>query len=241
MGMYWKLLRNSWDDFAVCAGVLAGLFLVAHIVTGVVLALFFDGTSLMLSGTILPIISGFLVVIYSMSYSGFQFSHLVRFGCTRRRALALTLCLEGTTALFCMALSALFTGLERLAAPALWQAITGSDGVYYGIDGWVALDETSPNALFVELIFLPLWGWFAIAVGAVAAGTLCGTILQRFGKKGMWVLWALWMAVCFAPQILDSYLEFLPDLTIVGSAGGVALLLALVWAIWYLLRAPVPQ
>lgn len=239
--MYWKLLRSCWDDFAVCAGVLAGLFLVTHIVTGVVLALFSDGTSLMLSGTILPIISGFLVVIYSMGYSGFQFSHLVRFGCTRRRALALTLCLEGTTALFCMALSALFTGLERLAAPALWQAITGSDGVYYGIDGWVALDETSPNALFVELIFLPLWGWFAIAVGAVAAGTLCGAILQRFGKKGMWALWAMWMAVCFIPQVFDSYLQFLPDLTLVGGAGGVGALLAFCWSVWYLLRAPVPQ
>lgn len=239
--MYFKLLRNCWDDFAVCAGVLAGFFLVAHIVTAVVLAFFFDGTSLMIAGMILPIVSAFLILIYSVSYSGFQFSHLVRFGCTRRRALALTLGCEIATALLCMALSALFTGLERLVAPALWQAITGSDGVYYGIDGWVSLDDASPNALFVEVFSLPLWGWFAIAIGTVAAGTLCGSILQRFGKRGMWVLWALWMAVCFVPQILDSYLAFLPDLTIVGGAGGVALLLALVWAIWYLLRAPVPQ
>lgn len=239
--MYWKLLRNCWDDFAVCTGILTGFFLVAHIITAVVLAFFFDGTSLMLSGTILPIISGFLVVLYSMSYSGFQFSHLVHFGCTRRRALALTLCLEGTTALFCMALSALFTGLERLAAPALWQAITGCEGVYYGVDGWVALDDISPDALFVEVFSLPLWGWFAIAIGGVAAGTLCGAILQRFGKKGMWALWALWMAVCFVPQILDSYLAFLPDLTLVGGAGGVGALLAFCWSVWYLLRAPVPQ
>ena len=38
--MYFKLLRSSWDDFAVCAGVLAGFFLVAHIVTAVVLSFF---------------------------------------------------------------------------------------------------------------------------------------------------------------------------------------------------------
>ena len=239
--MYWKLLRSCWDDFAVCAGVLAGFFLVAHIVTAVVLALFSDGTSLMIAGMILPIVSAFLILIYSVSYSGFQFSHLVRFGCTRRRALALTLGCEIATALLCMALSALFTGLERLVAPALWQAITGSDGVYYGIDGWVSLDDASPNALFVEVFSLPVWGWFAIAIGTVAAGTLCGSILQRFGKKGMWVLWALWMAVCFVPQILDSYLAFLPDLSIVGGAGGVALVLAFGWSVWYLLRAPVPQ
>ena len=237
--MYWKLLRSCWDDFAVCAGVLAGFFLGAHIITAVVLAFFSDGTSLMLSGTLLPIISGFLVVIYSISYSGFQFSHLVRFGCTRRRALALTLGLEGAASLFCMVLSALLTGLERLAAPALWQAITGSDGVYYGIDGWVALDETSPNALFVELISLPLWSWFAIAIGGVALGTLCGTILQRFGKKGMWVLWVLWMAACFVPQIFD--LHQLVTLPMLGTGGGLVLVLAFGWSVWYLLRAPVPQ
>lgn len=244
--MYWKLLRSCWDDFAVCAGVLAGFFLVAHIVTAVVLAFFFDGTSLMLSGTLLPVISAFLVVIYSISYSGFQFSHLVRFGCTRRRALALTLGLEGATSLFCMVLSALFTGLERLAAPALWLALTGRQGIVYGLEGLLIPEgSVSPFAqsdtLFVELFTLPLWAWFAMAIGGVGVGTLCGTILQRFGKKGMWVLWALWMAVCFVPQILDSYLDFLPDLTVLGSAGGAALLLALVWAVWYLLRAPVPQ
>ena len=239
--MYFKLLRNSWDDFAICAGVLAGFFLVAHIVTAVVLAFFFDGTSLMISGMILPIVSAFLILIYSLSYSGFQFSHLVRFGCTRRRSLALTLGTAATVTFFCMALSALFTGLERLFAPALWQAITGCEGVYYGVDGLVLLEDFSSNALFVEVFNLPLWGWFVIPLATMAMGVLCGTILHRFGKKGLWALWALWMSVCFVPQILDSYLDRLPDLALVGACGGVALVLAFGWAVWYLLRAPVPQ
>ena len=117
--MYFKLLRSSWDDFALCAGVLAGFFLVAHIVTAVVLAFFSDGTSLMISGMILPIVSAFLILIYSLSYSGFQFSHLVRLGCTRRRSLALTLGAAAAVALFCMLLSALLAWLELSLAPSL--------------------------------------------------------------------------------------------------------------------------
>lgn len=239
--MYFKLLRNSWDDFAVCAGVLAGFFLVAHIVTAVVLAFFFDGTSLMLSGMILPFVSGFLILIYSLSYSMLQFSILVRFGCTRRRSLALSLGMAAIVALLCMGLSALLAGLERLFAPALWQAITGCKGVYYGVDGLVLLEDFSSNALFVEVFTLPLWGWFAIPLATMAMGVLCGTILHRFGKKCLWVLWALWMSVCFVPQILDPYLDQMPDLTTLGIGGGVALVLAFGWAIWFLLRAPVPE
>lgn len=239
--MYVKLLRSSWDDFAVCAGVLAGFFLVAHIVTAVVLSFFFDGTSLMISGMILPIVSAFLILIYSLSYSMLQFSILVRFGCTRRRSLALSLGMAAIVALFCMALSALLAWLERLAAPALWQALSGCDGIDYARNGHVLVETHGSNALFIEIFSLPLWGWFVIPLAAMAMGVLCGTILHRFGKKGMWALWALWMSVCFIPQILDPYLDRMPDLTTLGIGGGVALVLAFGWAIWFLLRAPVQE
>lgn len=216
--MYFKLLRSSWDDFALCAGVLAGFFLVAHIVTAVVLAFFSDGTSLMISGMILPIVSAFLILIYSLSYSGFQFSHLVRLGCTRRRSLALTLGAAAAVALFCMLLSALFTGVEGLLVSIR--------------------RDVPPNT---EIFSLPLWAWFAIPLAAMAMGALCGTILHRFGKKGMWALWVLWMSVCLVPQVFNSYLDRLPDLTLPGIASGAALVLAFGWAVWYLLRAPVPE
>lgn len=212
--MYFKLLRSSWDDFALCAGVLAGFFLVAHIVTAVVL----DGTSLMISGMILPIVSAFLILIYSLSYFGFQFSHLVRFGSTRRRSLALTFGVAATVALFCMLLSALFTGVEGLLVSIR--------------------RDVPPNT---EIFSLPLWAWFAIPLAAMAMGALCGTILHRFGKKGMWALWVLWMSVCLVPQVFNSYLDRLPDLTLLGIGSGAALVLAFGWAVWYLLRAPVPE
>ena len=125
--MYFKLLRSSWDDFALCAGVLAGFFLVAHIVTAVVLAFFSDGTSLMISGMILPIVSAFLILIYSLSYSGFQFSHLVRLGCTRRRSLALTL---GAAA------------AVRKISPSLWKKAGG------------ALSSGALNTLVLSMPFL---------------------------------------------------------------------------------------
>lgn len=179
--MYVKLLRSCWDDFAICAGVLGGFFLATHIITAVVLAFFFDGTSLMISGMILPIVSAFLILIYSLSYSGFQFSHLVRFGCTRRRSLALTLGLEGTVTLFCMGLSALLIGLERLAAPILWQALSGCDGIDYARNGHVLVETHRSNALFIEIFSMPP----------------CGG-----GSPSPWERW--WRAPCAAPSSTAS-------------------------------------
>lgn len=107
--MYVKLLRSCWDDFAICAGVLAGALLLSLLPS-----ILFSSPPLMISGLILPIVSAFLILIFSLSYFGFQFSHLVRFGSTRRRSLALTFGLAATVALFCMLLSALLTGVEGL-------------------------------------------------------------------------------------------------------------------------------
>ena len=111
--------------------------------------------------------------------------------------------------------------------------LTGAEGLLVSIRR-----DVPPNT---EIFSLPLWAWFAIPLAAIAMGALCGTILHRFGKKGMWALWALWMSVCFVPQILDSYLDRLPDLTLLGIGSGAALVLAFGWAVWYLLRAPVPE
>lgn len=213
MGMYVKLLRSCWDDFAICAGVLAGALLLSLLPS-----ILFSSPPLMISGLILPIVSAFLILIFSLSYFGFQFSHLVRFGSTRRRSLVLTFGVAATVALFCMLLSALLTGAEGLLVSIR--------------------RDVPPNT---EIFSLPLWAWFAIPLAAIAMGALCGTILHRFGKKGMWALWALWMSVCFVPQILDPYLDRMPDLTTLGIGGGVALVLAFGWAIWFLLRAPVPE
>lgn len=211
--MYVKLLRSCWDDFAICAGVLAGALLLSLLPS-----ILFSSPPLMISGLILPIVSVFLILIFSLSYFGFQFSHLVRFGSTRRRSLALTFGLAATVALFCMLLSALLTGVEGLLVSIR--------------------RDVPPNT---EIFSLPLWAWFAIPLAAIAMGALCGTILHRFGKKGMWALWAIWMSVCFIPQIFNSYLDHLPDLTLPGIASGAALFLAFCWSIWYLLRAPVPE
>lgn len=211
--MYVKLLRNSWDDFAVCAGVLAGFFLLSLLPS-----ILFSTPPFMISGLILPIVSAFLILIYSLGYSGFQFSHLVRLGCTRRRSLALTLGCAAAVALFCMALSALLAGVEGLLVSIR--------------------RDVPPNT---EIFSLPLWAWFVIPLAAMAAGTLSGTILHRFGKNGMWALWALWMVICLLPQAIGDYLARLSDLAFLGSIGGVGALLAFGWSIWYLLRAPVPE
>lgn len=66
--MYVKLLRSCWDDFAICAGVLAGALLLSLLPS-----ILFSSPPLMISGLILPIVSAFLILIFSLSYFGFQF------------------------------------------------------------------------------------------------------------------------------------------------------------------------
>ncbi len=38
-----------------------------------------------------------------------------------------------------------------------------------------------------------------------------GTIVMRFSKKALWVMWGLWMAMCLMPQFIESALTNRPE------------------------------
>ena len=78
------------------------------------------------------------------------------------------------------------------------------------------------------------------AVFGLAAGFIVGACLQRFGSKGGWILWCVWMAICFAPQLLpldDLSLPLPPDFLLYVAVVLAAVML--IWSVWSLLHAVV--
>ena len=104
-----KLIRLNADDLLLCGGVIGGAFLLLHIITAVAVRLSGEGSSLLLSGILLPITAGILILFVSASHVAVTFDQALRFGQTRRRALGLSLGVAGFEALFTMGLAILLS------------------------------------------------------------------------------------------------------------------------------------
>ena len=65
---------------------------------------------------------------------------------------------------------------------------------------------------------------------------------QRFGTKGAWVLWGVWMAACFIPQLLGGEVFAIGDWNqaMIG-ASAVLGIGCLIWSLWSLLHAVVKE
>jgi hypothetical protein len=105
--------------------------------------------------------------------------------------------------------------------------------------GWVAIfGNYSPEARIVNCI--PAWAWAMMLYMPTAMGMLGGSILLRFGRKGFWTLYALFMAACFLPQFfkssipagsLDALLAMLPVAGPILAAVCVAVGTIMLWRI----------
>lgn len=243
-----KLIRANLDDLALCLGVVGGVFLLTHLITAAVLLFLLDNPrdSVLLSGLILPAITGFLLLFVSAAHVGVTFPMALKFSQSRRRALGLTLGLIAFLAVCSMGLAALLTRLEPLFAPGLWAGLTGArsaavDTVVVGFGSVNTVSQAVPEGRVLSVAAFSLaWYWFVlIAAGGAAAGVIAGALLQRFGRRGFWVLWVVWMLACFSPQILPwkryAVTNWLWPLV------GAAALAALVWSLWSLLHAAVRE
>lgn len=182
-----------------------------------------------------------MILVVTAAYLAITFDQMVRFSLTRRRALGLLMGMAGAQALCSMGLAALLTWVERATAPMLWKAISGAASVTLERSGQVipelgrtAAAEAVPSLLVVDM-YLEWWWYPAIVLAAIALGLIIGGVIQRFGGKGGWFLWAIWMAVIFGDSLFGGFV-FLKDLVplmVVLLAG------SLVWSVWSLLHAVV--
>ena len=247
-----KLLNLNRNDLLLYLGIIGGTFLAAQIVTACTL-IFSDARGIpMVSGIILPITACVLIAFAGAANVGVSFGQALRFGQTRRRALGLTAGMTAVQGAAVMLLSLLLTALERLLLPALWLALSGAErlmwgevpplpAVWEGTDqGWQALLDELSSTLYLDSFALDWW-WcpLLLAIGLLA-GFIIGAFLQRFGARGAWILWGIWMVLTFAPQLLGY------NVLMIGHWGWwtvpliAALVLAgLIWSVWSLLHAVV--
>ena len=247
-----KLLNLNRNDLLLYLGIIGGTFLAAQIVTACALV-FSDARGIpMVSGIILPITACVLIAFAGAANVGVSFGQALRFGQTRRRALGLTAGMTAVQGAAVMLLSLLLTALERLLLPALWLALSGAErlmwgevpplpAVWEGTDqGWQALLDELSSTLYVDFYLLDWWWYLLLLAIGLAVGLILGAFLQRFGAKGGWIIWAIWMVICLGPQLVGKNALLIGQWTAwMGAAAVVFAVAAGVWSVWSLLHAVV--
>ena len=247
-----KLLNLNRNDLLLYLGIIGGTFLAAQIVTACTL-IFSDARGIpMVSGIILPITACVLIAFAGAANVGVSFGQALRFGQTRRRALGLTAGMTAVQGAAVMLLSLLLTALERLLLPALWLALSGAErlmwgevpplpAVWDGTDqGWQALLDELSSTLYVDFYLLDWWWYLLLPLIGLLAGFIIGAFLQRFGGRGAWVIWGIWMVLTFAPQLLGYNVLMIGQWSQwMGAAAVVFAVAAGIWSVWSLLHAVV--
>ncbi len=59
----------------------------------------------------------------------------------------------------------------------------------------------------VLLALVPWWGWVLMLTLPLAIGMLGGAILMRFGRKGFWVMYGIFMSLLLLPQLFTGMLD----------------------------------
>ena len=249
-----KLMALHRADWWVCLGTVGGIFLSTQLITGIALWWGDQGTrsAPLISGTILPISTAFLVLFLVLVHVNDLFLLALRLGQTRRRALGLTLALCALEGAGAAALSALLAWIERALLPALWLALSGAErlmwgevpplpAVWEGTDqGWQALLDELSSTLYLDSFALDWWWYLLLLAIGLAVGLILGAFLQRFGAKGGWIIWAIWMVICLGPQLVGKNALLIGQWTAwMGAAAVVFAVAAGIWSVWSLLHAVV--
>lgn len=240
--MFKKFVRMNDGDFILFAMVIGGLFLLLEAVTLCAMAFLKPDTSIFLAGIVLPVAAAFSLLVMGLTNSSVMFDTALRFGCTRRQSLGLVAGLLALEGAFAMGLAALLALAERFLLPGLWAKLAGFEGWKLGLSTPLPEGSVPVQAALLQIEdFVLAWWWYPLLLAAaLALGLFEGALLHRFGSKGAWALWCLWMGLCFAPQLLGDNLHLTAGWAAgLIAAGAVLALAGLAWAVWSMLHAVV--
>ena len=261
-----KLIRSNLDDLWLYIGVEGGLFLLLEVIICCVMYFERPEYSVSVAWTMFPIVAGFISLCAVSGHVAVTFDLALRFGQTRRRAMGQFLGMSVFESAFGFALAALLSSLDRFACPALWARLAGLDSWVMGEVGAVMqaplpdilgmdidpgryfvntageLTRLPENTLLVDGFSLDWYWWLIIFAAALAGGIIIGALIQRFGQKGLWVVWCLTMVPLFMSQIFSFHALRLPywlgTMLFPLVAGTLAAGLFL-WALWSMFHAVV--
>lgn len=258
-----KLIRSNLDDLLLFIAVEGGLFLLLEVIVCCVMFFTRPVDSVSVAWIMLPIVAGFVSFMTVTGHAAVTFDLALRFGQTRLRAMGLFLGLSCFETAFGFALAAVLAALERFVCPFLWARLAGLDGWVMAKTGFIAPvpdmnTALEPGRYFVnaagELTCLPErtllvkdfsldWYWWLLGfVIALVGGIIIGAIMQRFGQKGLWILWAFCMAPVFITQIFHWNTFLRPgwlDPILLPLLAGLLVVGLLLWALWSMLHAVV--
>ena len=241
--IFQKLVKLNLDDLALYLAVEGGLFLVIQIIIGCVMYFARPETSVTVACVLYPIVGGFTALVAGISHVGVSFDQALRFGQTRKRALALTLGLCAFESGFALALGGLLAAVERFLCPPLWAKLAGMDGwtsgaIFFMPEGTTVNGElVSGKVLLIEDFTLDWYWWLLIFALAVGGGVIAGALIQRFGGKGGWIIWGICVLPMFLLQIFPQELVSSAELMVPVLA--VLFIAGFLWSIWSLLHAVV--
>lgn len=223
-----KVIKFNAGDFAAIAAIAAGIFLILQLIINIVMLAVEPDTVPAICGILVPVILGFILLIFFMSNLVINFDFLLRSGVTRRSALGSMLVLMVLEAAEAAVLSLLLGKADLLIARA-----------------WAA---ARPVLTVEEFFSPPAWG---IALGYLAVLVLAlvsGAALQRFGRRAFWVMWGGWMVLVVLMNSQDWWEALFDGAVLAGAASapiaalvltGTAVLAAVAWSVHTLLRATV--
>lgn len=241
--LFQKLVKLNLDDLALYLAVEGGLFLVIQIIIGCVMHFGRPDTSVTVACILFPIVGGFTALVAGISHVGVSFDQALRFGQTRKRALALTLGLCAFESAFALVLGGLLALAERFLCVPLWARLAGMNGWAMGnimpvpegamVNGALVPEKT----LLIETFTLDWYWWLLIFALAVGGGVIVGALIQRFGGKGGWIIWG----ICVVPMLLLQIFpkELVSSVELVVPVLAVLFVAGFLWSVWSLLHAVV--
>lgn len=241
--IFQKLVKLNLDDLALYLAVEGGLFLVIQIIIGCVMYFARPETSVTVACVLYPIVGGFTALVAGISHVGVSFDQALRFGQTRKRALALTLGLCAFESGFALALGGLLAAVERFLCPPLWAKLAGMDGwtsgaIFFMPEGTTVNGElVSGKVLLIKDFTLDWYWWLLIFALAVGGGVIAGALIQRFGGKGGWIIWG----ICVLPMLLTQIFprELVSSVELMVPVLAVLFVAGFLWSVWSLLHAVV--